>query len=308
MWRWFRAILKQFPKELTKFDDKWFFGVLLAVVGGLIAYNRMGKERFMSEYLPAVGSALVGAGLMVAFLVVRSAYSIFKEVDDRATNAEKMLAELTEKPHVEVLIKEAFIIPKRDQVAECFVRLLLQNKSSIPCSPTDYTLGLRIKGLEYEHTSPLRLKDYKLGYGKVQTLYDDVGAAYEAWGVVSSEELPGITDGPTLISLGEPIEGWIAIAVHNLPEWDQNVESIGTYSHAEYDDDGNVIAEYPTDVCETILHLNGVENLRMVITDSFNQAWPQETSGPFESKTKRILPHKVDAEERAHGLFTRIRE
>ena len=308
MWRWLRAILKQFPKELTKFDDKWFFGVLLAVIAGLIAYQRMGKERFMSEYLPAVGSAFVGAGLMVAFLVVRSAFSVYKEADDRATNAEKILAELTEKPHVEVLIKEAFIIPKRDQVAECFVRLFLQNKSPIPCTPKDFSLSLRIKGVEYEHTSPLRLKDYKLGYGKVQMVYDDLGAANEAWGVVSSEKLLGITDGPTLISLGEPVEGWIAMAVHNIPEWDYSVEVVGTYSHAEYDNEGNVIAEYPTDVCETVLHLNGVEALRMVITDSFNQSWPQETCGPFDSKIKRILPTSVDPEERAGRIVTRIRE
>lgn len=302
MWRWLKAILKQFPKELIKFDDKWFYAILVAIAGGVVAYRRMGRERFMSEYLPGANGALVGVGLMVLFLIIRSAYSVYKEADERAVTAENDLAKLTEKPQIDVRIKEAFIIPKKGRVAECFVRLSLQNDSLIECVPTDYSLMLRIKGADYDHTSPLALSDYMLCYGKVQTTYDDEGTRYETWATVSSEGLSTVRNSFGAMGRGNPLEGWLAIAVHNVPEWESVVEVIGTYGHAEHDDDGSVIAEYPTDVCERILLLTGVESLRVTVEDSFSQSWSQETSGPFKSETKRIRPRKV--EDRTEEIFT----
>ena len=305
---WLTAILKQLPKELTKFDDKFAYGVLIAIAGGALAYQRLGRERFMSEYLPSVGSALVGVGLMFVFLIVRSAFSVYKEADDRALNAETKLAELRAKPKIDIRIKEAFIIPKRDRVAECFVRLLLQNDTSIECKPTDYSLALRIRETNYEHISPLPLSDYKLCYGKVRMTYDDNGEPWETWAAVTSEELSKISNDRGATIVGDPLEGWIAYAVHNVPEWESTVESIGTYSHTEHDDDGNVIAEYPTDVCARILHLTGVESLRVVVEDTFGQTWSQETSGPFASETKRVQPCNIDSEDRAAEIFTQPRE
>jgi hypothetical protein len=307
MRRWLTAILKQLPKELIKFDDKFFYGVLIAFAGATLAYQRMGRERFMSEYLPAASSALIGVGLMFLFLIVRSAYSVYKEADDRAVNAEAKLAELTKKPKIDIRIKEAFIIPKRDRVAECFVRLLLQNDTAIECKPTDYSLTLRIRGADYDHISPLALSDYKLCYGKVRMVYDEYGTPCEIWATVTSDELSRVSNDFGATAHGEPLEGWIAFAVHNVPEWESSVESIGTYSHTEHDDDGNVIAEYPTDICERILHLTGVESLRVTVEDSFSQTWTQETTGPFESETKRIRPCNVDSEDHAADMFTQPR-
>lgn len=311
MSRWLRLIGKQLLEEIKHFklDRAAIFSILVAIFAGVFTYRQVGKEKFMSDffastfpYLQGFGVAL---GVMMVFLLVRSVYSVYEHADTRAVIAEARVASLTQKPLLNIKIREAFIVPKSDRVAECFFRLSILNDTMVECSPSEFRVVLRIKGADYDHTSPLDLKDYRLCYGKIQTKYDNEGGAYEIWSEVSHEKLHDITDGGTVIVRGAPLEGWIGTATHNVPEWEHTIEVIGTYSESEYDDDGNAVGEYPTDVCEKVLHLTGVETLRVIILDSFNQEWISETGGPFESKTKRVWPREPEPEERDNRMFTR---
>lgn len=145
----------------------------------------------------------------------------------------------------------------------------------------------------------LNLDNYELGIYKSAMLYGEDGEPQDSQLKLDGERLRPIYRYQVQLIPGTPAQGWIGVAVHYLPDWDQDAELIGTrVEYREYEDTGDgpgaPIEEsaYPVDEYVYTSHTRTVETMTLTVVDAFGQTWTATKLQPFGVKDRDIVKRK----------------
>ena len=198
-----------------------------------------------------------------------------------------------------VKIVEAFVIPNMDRTADCFLRVSIHNHTKVECAnPLQYALSLIIDDREYSHTSRLDLHAHQLVQYKTVVSYGEDGEEFEEEKELYKEGLrPNVETTKDFLVKGKPLIGWLGLQVHYLPEWKYRKDII-RYDETESVNEDTGVVEYQYEpVYQYTPTLQTLWNLKLNVTDPYQQSWPAETSS-FNPAGKKIEKRKNKGDDR----------
>ena len=244
----------------------------------------------MNDFLPYIKPTVVSVAIMGVILAVKSAYSVYKDSEDKRKTSEDELEKLSAKPVIDLVVKDTFILPF-DGTAQCFIRLSLHNTTDVPSgNPSDYDVTLTIKGKEYQNASFLDLREYRLRLYKMTMGYDDSNSPREEEQRLSDDEMPDIRTKTTDLKKGTRVEGWLGFAVHYVPPWESDKEYLGQHYEKLYDEEMGWVHEVLIDDFHVAHHTRTVEEVKLTMVDAYGQEKTVWIRGPFTKHGQRVIP------------------